>query len=250
MTRGTYTAASGMLANLTAQDTIAQNLANASTTGYKASVPRFESFNSMLLDRMSGAAMGGQSALGTGVSIQGTATDFTAGALNCTGNPLDVALTGDAFLVVKTPQGTFYSRDGALRRDLNGTLMQTGSSAVVLGTNKQPIVIPTTAQDIDISPSGQVSADGALVGRIAMVGLDSSSNAVNVGGSSFSASSPHAASPEDTIEQGFLESSNVSTVSAMIRMINAQRSYEANAKVLQSEDEVTAQAITKVAASS
>jgi flagellar basal-body rod protein FlgF len=247
MTRGTYTAAAGMLANLTAQDAIAQNLANASTTGYKASVPEFASFRSMLLSRMAGPGPSGRGAVGTGVYIRGTATDFTDGAVGRTDNPLDVALTGDAYMVVKTPEGILYSRNGALSRDVAGTLTEAGSENAIMGTNKQPIVIPFGTKDIGISASGEVSADGTPEGKIALVGLDLSSNAVNMGGSYFSASSPHVAASSDTIDQGFLEASNVSIVSAMIQMINVQRSYEANAKVLQSEDEVTGEALSKVA---
>jgi len=238
-----------MLANLAAQDAIAQNLANVSTIGYKANVPRFQSFNTMLLDRMSGAASGAQGALGTGVAVQGTATDFSAGAIARTGNPLDVALTGDAYLTVKTPQGILYSRNGVLSRAVDGTLVQSGTTNPVLAVNKKPIVIPLGTKEIDISETGEVSADSVSLGRIALAGIDASSNAVNIGGSYFSAS-PHPAKPADTIEQGFLESANVSVVSSMIQMINAQRSYEANAKVLQSEDQVTGEALSKVAATS
>src|SRR5258708_3345882 len=114
MTRGTYTAASGMMASLAAQDAIAQNLANAGTTGYKQDVPRFEAFHSMLLDRMSGVASNGGGAIGLGVAVNSDLTDLGQGSLHATGNPLDVALTGDAYLTVATPQGIHYTRDGAL----------------------------------------------------------------------------------------------------------------------------------------
>jgi flagellar basal-body rod protein FlgG len=237
-----------MLANIAAQEAIAQNLANASTTGYKQDVPRYESFRSLLLDRMSGAAAGGEvGSLGTGVAVQNILTNFGQGALERTGNSLDVAMTGDAYLAIQTPQGVRYTRDGALSRDVTGTLVQSGTHAPVLDTNNSPISIPATTKDISISPQGIVSADGKTLGQLAMVGIDKTSGATKVGDNEFIAAKPHAVTAGDTLQQGYLETSNVNTVREMVAMITAQRTYETNAKMLQVEDSTTSKAVETVA---
>jgi len=233
---------------MAAQEAIAQNLANASTTGYKQDVPRYEAFQNMLLDRLSGAASRGQvGSLGTGVTVQSVATDFGQGALQRTGNSLDVALTGDAYLAVKTAGGVLYTPDGSLTHDASGTLIQSGTLSPVLDVNNNPIVIPTNAKTITISPQGMVSADNKFVAQLALVGLDKNSGATKVGDNDYTATKPTVPTAGSSVEQGFLEASNVSTVRAMVAMIQAQRTYETNSKMLQTEDAVTAKAINSVA---
>lgn len=237
-----------MVACMAAQDAIAQNLANANTTGYKEDVPQFESFQSMLLDRMSGAASGGGvGTLGTGVAVQGIATDFTPGALQSTGNPLDVALTGNAYLTVSTPQGARYTRDGSLTRSSDGTLVQSGTMAPVLDSNNRPITLPATAKNITISPQGVIAADGNTVAQLGLVGLDGNSGASKVGDNQYVAAKTTAPSSDSTVRQGYLETSNVSVVREMVAMIQAQRIYETNSKMLEAEDGATSKAISSVA---
>ena len=236
-----------MLACMAAQEAIAQNLANASTTGYKQDVPRYESFQSMLLDRLSGAASTQTGALGSGVSVDSLTTDFTQGSLQSTGNPLDVAMTGHAFLTVNTPAGIEYSRDGAMTRDPNGKLVQSVSNDPVLDDAGQPITIPVNVKTISIGSDGTITADGTTVAKkLGLVDLDPA-NAVKVGGNCYTASSTAKPTSEDTVRQGYLETSNVNTVQAMVAMIAAQRNYETCAKMLQSEDEVTGKATSTVA---
>jgi len=232
---------------MAAQEAIAQNLANASTTGYKQDVPQFESFQSMLLDRMSGAASDQVGTLGTGVTLQDFATDFAPGAMQATGNNLDVALTGDAYLTVSTPQGVRYTRDGSLTRDANGTLVQSGTMAPVLDSSGKSITIPATAKNIQISPQGTISADGATVAQLGLVGLDSTSGALKVGDNQYSATKPSTPSAGSTVQQGYLETSNVNIVKQMVAMITAQRIYETNSKMLQAEDQATSKAVNTVA---
>ena len=150
MTRGVYTAAAGMLASQAAQDAIAQNLANAGTTGYKEDIPRFESFELALTRRLSPGGNASVGGLGSGVSLKDETTNFADGGLQRSGNPLDVALTGDAALVVQTPQGIRLTRDGSLSLDAAGMLVQANGNAVVLGDNSRPIQIPAKAKDIVI----------------------------------------------------------------------------------------------------
>ena len=127
-----------MLANQAAQDAIAQNLANAATTGYKRDLPQFQSFRETLLRRTTGGGGAAIGALGPGAGVSALATDFADGALQQTGNPLDVAISGQACLAVQTPQGVRYTRDGALTRNAQGLLVQANGGSRRSGPGGPP----------------------------------------------------------------------------------------------------------------
>lgn len=235
-----------MVAGQAAQDAIAQNLANASTTGFKEDIPRFQSFEDTLIQRLSaqnGARVGG---LGHGARVSDLATNFADGALQKTGNPLDVALSGDAFLAVQTPAGVRLSRDGALSRSASGLLVQANGGALVLGTNNRPISLPATAKNIVISPQGEILADNRLVGKLQLVGVSRATSPVKIGDSLFTQAGFAPASASATVHQGFLEASNVSVVKEMVQMIAVMRAYETDQKMLQAEDEATGKAVNEV----
>lgn len=232
-----------MLACQTAQDAIAQNLANANTTGYKQVIPDYVPFRSVLLDHMSGSSGG----LGHGASVNALVTDYANGSLVRTGNTYDIALTGDAYLAVRTPQGLRYTRDGSLTMAKDGTLIQIGSGALVMDVNNKPIKIPQSAKSIVISPDGQISADNAPIAKLALVGIDTTSGTDRLGDNALIASNPHMPSKDSTVQQGYIEASNVNTVKEMISMITVMRAYETNMKMLQSEDTITGKAINEVA---
>ena len=243
MTRGVYTAAAGMLANQAAQDIIAQNLANAATTGYKEDIPRFESFLAAPLSPGDRASIG---TLGSGAGLKDETTDFADGSLQRSGNPLDVALTGDAALVVQTPQGLRLSRDGSLSMDAQGTLVQTNGSLPVLGDTNQTIRIPAKTKAIVISPRGEVTADGVQVGRLRLAGLAASDQPIKMGDNQFRVAALRPASASATVQQGFLEASNVNVVKEMVSMISIMRAYETNQKMMQAEDDATGKATNEV----
>ena len=246
MTRGVYTAAAGMLANQAAQDTIAQNLANANTTGYKEDIPRFKSFLSQSVSSLSGADRASLGTLGSGSGLKDETTNFTEGGLMQSGNPLDVALTGDAALVIQTPSGPRLSRDGSLSLDAQGTLIQSATGQPVLGSGDQTLAIPAKTKTIAISPQGDLTADGVKVGRIQLAALSSAVNPVKAGDNLYSVPRVQPASPTSTIRQGYLESSNVSIVKEMVSMISIMRAYETNQKMLQAEDDTTGKATNEV----
>ena len=246
MTRGVYTAAAGMLANQAAQDTIAQNLANANTTGYKEDVPRFESFLSEPVSRLSPADRLSIGTIGSGAGLKDETTNFSQGGLQQSGNPLDVALTGDAALVIQSPQGPRLSRDGSLTLDAQGTLIQSATGEPVLSDGSQTLSVPAKTKSIVISPQGDLTADGVKIGRIQMASLSAAVSPVKVGDNQYSVSSLQPASPTATMRQGFLESSNVSIVKEMVSMISIMRAYETNQKMLQAEDDTTGKATGEV----
>ena len=246
MTRGVYTAAAGMLANQAAQDTIAQNLANANTTGYKEDVPRFESFLSQSVSSLSGADRASLGTLGSGAGLKDETTNFAEGGLQPSGNPLDVALTGDAALVIQTPSGPRLSRDGSLSLDAQGTLIQSATGQPVLGSGDRTLSIPAKTKVISISPQGDLTADGIKVGRIQLADLSPAVNPVKAGDNLYAVSRVQPASQAATIRQGYLESSNVSIVKEMVSMISIMRAYETNQKMLQAEDDTTGKATNEV----
>lgn len=246
MTRGVYTAAAGMLANQAAQDTIAQNLANANTTGYKEDVPRFESFLSEPVSRLSGADKLSIGTIGSGAGLKDETTNFSEGEMQQSGNPLDVALTGDAALVIQSPQGPRLSRDGSLTLDAQGTLIQSSTGEPVLGDGNRSLAIPAKTKTVVISPQGDLTADGVKIGRIQMASLSPAVSPVKMGDNQYSVSSFQPASATATIRQGYLEASNVSIVKEMVSMISIMRAYETNQKMLQAEDDTTGKATNEV----
>jgi len=235
-----------MLANQTAEDAIAQNLANASTTGYKQDIPQFQSFADTLTHRM-GDGGGSVGSIGRGAALQALATDFEGGAMQKTGNPLDVALTGDACLSVQTPQGVRLSRDGALTRSPQGLLSQVTGGGNVLGQDGKPIRIPEAASDITINANGILSVDGRAIGRIRLSSVSAKSGAIKTGGNQFTESAARPASAGSGLRQGYLESSNVSVVQEMVAMISCMRAYETNQKMVQAQDDLTNKAVNDVA---
>ena len=244
MTRGVYTAAAGMLASQAAQDTIAQNLANAATTGYKEDIPRFESFESALASRSGGGSLG---MLGSGAGLKDQTTNFAEGGLQKSGNALDIALTGDAALAVQTPQGIRLTRDGSLSLNAQGTLTLSDGQTPVLGDDNRAIQIPAKTREISISAAGTVTADGTSVGRLRLVGLSAADLPKKMGDNLYAVSILRPASATASVRQGYLEASNVNVVKEMVSMISIMRAYETNQKMMQSEDDTTGKAVNEVA---
>jgi flagellar basal-body rod protein FlgG len=254
MTRGVYIAASGMLAEEQAQQVIAQNLANASTNGYKEDVPIYKSFDENLISLCSGDTDMTQSigVLGSGAEFQTALTDFTQGSLRETDNPLDIALTGNAYMAVQTQgNGTCYSRDGALTLDRNGRLVQLASGLPVLDTNRREIVAPPKAGDVKIDPDGRVTAGTQNVGQIGLFAMDITLGPHKIGDNLIqtdTAPRPIDATrdPAAGVRGGFLETSNVNLIREMVSMIAGLRAYEANEKVLQQQDDTQDKSVNQV----
>lgn len=251
MTRGIYTAATGMQAEELAQQVVAQNLANASTTGYKQDVPTFQSY---LENLVASAGSDGSTepigTLGQGTELNRIATDLSPGAMQHTGNPLDVALGSSAYLAVRGHDGqTYYSRDGALTLDSHGTLVQAGSGLAVVGAGGSEIHAGKGA-NIAIGPDGGITSDNKIVGSLALVSITNRDAPVKVGDNLLTLPGRASAiSPSDInglVSSGYLEASNVSVVRQMVTMIAGLRSYEANQKVLQQQDELQGKAVADV----
>lgn len=219
-----------MLAELVRQDQLANDLANASTPGYKADRSAQASFGELLLENSaSGQPIG---PLGLGVHIAELKTDLSQGPVQQTGEPLDVALAGPGFLAVQTAQGTSYTRDGQLTLDAKGQLTLANGPVVLDGQGK-PIVVAGSATDLTIAPDGTITAGGKTVGKLAIVSL---TNPAKIGDNLYSGTAGPAPAGT-TVQQGALEGSNTNPARVMVDMIVALREYESSQRVIHSIDE-------------
>jgi flagellar basal-body rod protein FlgG len=248
-----WAAKTGLDAQQTQMTVTANNLANVSTTGFKASRGVFED-----LLYQNGAQVGANTSqttqspsglqLGTGVRVVATETINTQGNLNQTGNSLDVAIQGRGYFQVLLPTGTVaYTRDGSFQ------VTNTGQLVTAQGYQVQPaITIPAGAQSVTIGNDGTVSVQLAGQSATTTVGTLQLADFINpaglqaLGGNLFteSASSGTATTGTPgvtglgTVAQGSLESSNVNVVEEMVNMIQIQRAYEMNSKAVQTCDQM------------
>lgn len=244
----------GLDAHQTNIDIIAHNLANASTTGYKETRPVFEDLLYQNV-REPGAQSSDSTQLpnglmlGTGARIAATQKTFRQGELQTTNNALDMAINGRGFFQVLMPDGTIaYTRDGQFSLDNTGQIVTSGSGYVL-----QPaITIPQDAQSITIGNDGTVSvtlpgqAAPSIVGNIEVANFINPSGLEPMGENLFRESQASGAPSTGTpgldglgkIMQNTLETSNVSAVEELVNLIEAQRTYEMNAKVIAAVDQM------------
>lgn len=230
MSVGIYNAASAMVVRLSELDTIAHNLANANSPGYRAQRLSFSNFGETLLWLTEQLATTRQPArLPLGVTVGGQRLDLRQGEIRPTGNPLDVAIDGDGWFVVRTTQGTRYTRKGnfALARD--GTLV-TPEGYPVLGTDNQSIRIRTNSVDsIRIAETGEIFAGTQRLGQLRTVRVQ---NLQPAGEGYYVGVNPQPTNVR--IVQGALEGSNVGVITEMVRLLSALRSYEMAARTFPS----------------
>jgi flagellar basal-body rod protein FlgF len=227
MIDGIELASSGLDAYAHVQETIARNLANANTVGFKKNTISFKSI-------MSGGAGAETSTLETKTGI-----DYSHGSLKYTGNTFNMAIDGDGFFALEAANGMRYTRNGQFQLSHTGELI-TDTGAKVLGQGG-PIVIPKGGGEILVDKKGIISINGKEIGRFMITNFNDLTKIVPTGDSTFAA-------PEDSIDdsgekkfnvaQGYLESSNVSVVTEMVDMITNMRSYEASNNVIKTFSEL------------
>lgn len=240
MIRGVYIAATGMLAESQRQDVIANNLANATTTGFRRSVSTATPFAETLLSNMRAPGAPAVGVLSRGAQLQGVETLQTQGSLRSTGNALDLGLVGDGYFAVDTPAGRRYTRDGSFSVSAEGLLV-TKAGETVAGQNG-PIRL-TRGEAVDIAADGTVTQDGAVRGRLLVTAL-APGTVTSEGGSRMNGTPT---GPDGTrVRQGHLEASSVNVVTEMVELIRTMRSFEANQKAAQSHDEALQQSVSRV----
>lgn len=248
-----YVSKTGLAAQDTQLTTVANNLANASTVGFKRDRAVFEDLLYQI-QRQPGAQTTEETQLpsglqlGTGVRIVGTQKQFTAGSLQISGQSLDVAIDGRGFLQILQPDGTIsYTRDGQLHLNSDGELVN--ASGLLLQPN---IAIPENVSNVTIGTDGIVNAfvsgqpDAQVLGNIQLVDFVNPGGLQAIGGNVFletaSSGNPTAGVPGvnglGEIKQGMLENSNVDIVEEMVNMITTQRAYEMNSKIVSTADQM------------
>jgi flagellar basal-body rod protein FlgG len=224
MDRGLYIAASGMLAELTRQDQLANDLANVNTAGYKADRVSQTSFGELLLtNTSSGQTIG---ALGLGSEITKFRTDLRPQTLRQTDEPLDVGIAGEGFFAVQTADGLRFTRNGAFTSGPGGTLVDQLGNAV-LGADRRPV---------KLAPDGSVPA--TAIGVFAVTGPTKEGDAL------FSGTATGAAT--GTVKTGHLEGSGVDSAHTMIEMMSSLRAFEASQRAITTIDQTLRAATTQV----
>lgn len=252
--RALQIAATGMSAQQMRVDVISNNLANMSTTGYNARRAEFADLHYQQLTRPGTINAGDGTIVPTGVQVglgvrpAAVTVNVAQGSLSATGGDLDVAIEGLGYLEVTLPSGlSAYTRDGALKRTGDGLIVTSDGYQVAPG-----ITIPADARSLSVNASGEVYAyfsdrvQPELLGQITLAGFVNEKGLEAIGSNLFletSASGPAAISApgEDglgTLRQGFLEDSSVDAVREITDLIEAQRGYELNAKVITAADQM------------
>ena len=255
MMRSLWISKTGMEAQQTQLDTISNNLANASTNGYKRSHAVFEDLMYQNL-RQAGANSTDQTTLPTGLQLGlgtravATSRSFNQGNLQQSSNPLDLAVSGQGFFEVQMPDGTTgYTRDGSFQVSPTGTLVTNNGLTVQPG-----ITIPANATSVSVAEDGTVSVVLPSTTTPATVGKLSIANFINPPGleprgqniyaETAASGTPTAGTAGlnglGTIKQGFVETSNVNVVEELVGMIQTQRAYELNSKAIKTSDDMLA----------
>lgn len=219
------------------------NLANATTAGFKAEHPSFESF---LHKGVPGRDREGVNF----VSLRGGYVDERSGAVMMTGNPTDLAIQGDAWFAYRTPNGqTALGKDGRLIVDQNGTLMNT-SGAAVLGEDGGPVVIPPEAvSTLSIAPDGTVSGpEGDVFGRIGLYQIDEADGMRKIESGLYlvEGGAPLVPAPFGQVVQGAYEQSNVQPVLEMARMMEVNAAYDRANKIISERSDLLKSFIERI----
>ncbi|MCA9623008.1 MAG: flagellar hook basal-body protein [Myxococcales bacterium] len=237
MSHGIYSALSGALAQQSSLDTIAQNLANSETTGYRSVRPVFHEI-------WRGQTAGGDR--GRYALVGRTAIDTSAGARRRTDRALDVALPDDAFLTVRTARGDRYTRAGSLQVSPEGRLVTEAGDPLV--DENDEVIEVGLGVDVSIAPDGAVLTEGSPAGQLRIVGFDDPTQLVYEGATLLAAGpGTGAATPVGaTLAIGELEGSNATPVRAMTDLIQATRMFEAMEQAIRSFQDIDKQLVTTV----
>lgn len=268
MMRSLWTASSGMLSQQTNLDTIANNLSNINTVGYKKEAAEFKSLLYQTLKEASTDSDGKPKAtaiqVGSGVRNSAITTQYTQGPLTASDGPFDMAVQGNGFFMVQDQRGEIgYTRNGHFQMALseNGLILATSDGNPVLSNQGTPIALKKewSTADILVDEAGQVihvdrtgkETKYDVAGRIGLAQFNNPSGLFKGGGTLMyvtDASGEPRIEGKDAgikvsvIKQGYLEASNVQAVDEMVNMIVAQRAYELNSKIITASDEMLQQA--------
>jgi flagellar basal-body rod protein FlgG len=251
MTHGLWLSAGGLQINEYRQSLAANNMANVDTVGFKNDLAlihqrRIEStidgrqqpYSNPMLDALSG-----------GTWVRPTHTSFAQGTLEETGDSLDAAIFGDGFFTVSDGAKQMYTRDGRFTRNIDGELVLAAGDGRyrVLDRSGSPIFINPTLGEVNISPSGTITQNGAQVAQLGIVDFEDRAALRKVGTNVFENvgdTRPSPATPK--VQGGYVERSTVNPIDALTNMIEVTRAYELNARMISLQDDTLGQAVTRV----
>jgi flagellar basal-body rod protein FlgF len=220
-------------------DVVANNMANINTTGFKMEQILFEDYEMPLAN---GGGISKEPSLAF-VQDWATVRDFSPGAITQTGNPLDVAIEGDGFLVVDTPQGERWTKAGSLQISNTGMLV-TLQGDPVMGENG-PVVFGPDDTSFVIDANGSVLVDGASKAKLRVVEFENTHELTPIGTNLYSGGEPNPA-VNTRIIQGSIERSNVSGVVEMAEMIRVSRAYQTLTSIMQRQDDIRRSAVQRL----
>jgi flagellar basal-body rod protein FlgF len=233
----TAIAASGLRARMESLDLLANNIANASTGGYKADREFYSLYVAPEADGDSTMPL-----------IERPWVDHAQGTLHSTGNPLDVALSGSGFFAVNGPSGPLYTRNGNFRVSVDGKLTSAEGYAV-LDSQGAPVTVQGT-RPLEIARDGTITQDGAVTGKLEIVDFASTAGLSKQGSSYFRITDPSlrpTVSTNTSVEQGQLEAANTGSAEAAVRLVSVMRQFEMLQKAVTLGSEMSKRAIEEVA---
>lgn len=251
MIHGLWHSAAGMDAQQIRQNLLAANIANADTAGFKPDfvsllerpvavndpeTPGSPQLPHALLDRLSG-----------GIAYAPTHTDFSAGPMVASQNPLDVAIEGDGFLTVRTPDGVRYTRNGRLSMRADGALVTATGGLEVLDEGGQTIQLDRAAKsEILIDEQGVVRQGNAIVGTLKVTSFADRRQLTKIGQNLYDGAAATTTTNASSMRQRAYEGSSVDPISSMVRMLEATRAYQLNATMISIQDETLSKAVNEV----
>ncbi|OGR24085.1 MAG: flagellar basal-body rod protein FlgF [Desulfuromonadaceae bacterium GWB2_53_15] len=241
MNSGMYSALSGNIAAMKRLDIISNNLANVNTPGFKKDKMGFES---LLAGAVNPPAVPQGSTADPILQKENIFIDYAQGPVAQTGNVFDLSIDGDGFFVVNTPEGQAYTRQGNFRMSADGTLV-TVDGFPVMGQNG---AIRIQGSNVEIDAKGVVTVDGNPAGTLNIVDFPKPYNLSKTAGALFTPADPQVTpqAAKGELRQGYLEGSNVETISEMVQMIETSRYFEACSKVIKGFDDIAAKAASEI----
>lgn len=243
-----FAARMGLKAQQTRVDTIANNIANINTYGFKASDVRFKDALYTQMERPVESEVDLNLKRGSGVMVSATSRTFVEGTPIETGVPLDMRIEGDGFFTVQGNDGeNYYTRSGAfaVSSEDGNQFLVTSQGDYVLDTNGNKIQLPGNPQEISVNPEGAIYLDGTYVATLNIADFANKQGLSSVGKGYFlqtEVSGEAQAATDATVHQGSLESSNVDLSLEMTRLIRAQRSFSLVSRALTTSDDMARQA--------
>lgn len=246
MLYGIHLSTQGARNQLTRLDVLANNLANASTTGFKRDFAVFQTH--LPYDSVNGGAddpPGNLNESTGGTTPASTHTDFSNGATIQTGNPLDVSLQGTGFLRVQDGQSEFLSRNGRMSRDPDGQLVQADTGYPMLTTSGTPLTIPSEAAEVEIDNKGGVFmvVDGqrTLLGELDLVNPQSVAGLEKRANGLLAFEGQLQPANDTVVKQGYVEASGVKPIEELLDLVEASRAVETNINIMKMQDEMVGQ---------